>query len=139
MKLDYDFALEMANGIGLVLTLVLALVLTALLITRTRGRGWRYDQVTQLNIGMILIMIGICVRLGFGWVVVRCSNQTPNKCGSVEGASWLHRRRRAYRPAAVGEAELAAVGLYQLRHDRLRSAVHLLRLGLDVSARTAGR
>jgi NO-binding membrane sensor protein with MHYT domain len=89
MKLDYDFALEMANGIGFVLTLVLALVLTALLITRTRGRGSRYDQVTQLNIGMILIMIGICVRLGFGWAVVRCTNQTPNECASIEGASWL--------------------------------------------------
>jgi NO-binding membrane sensor protein with MHYT domain len=89
MKLDYDFALEMANGIGFVLTLVLASVLTALLIARTRDRGWRYDQVTQLNIGMILIKIGICVRLGFGWVVVRCSNQTPNQCGGVEKASWL--------------------------------------------------
>jgi NO-binding membrane sensor protein with MHYT domain len=89
MKMDYDFALEMANGIGFVLTLVLALVLTALLITRTRDRGWRYDQVTQLNIGMILIMVGICVRLGFGWIVARCTNQTPNECASIEGASWL--------------------------------------------------
>jgi NO-binding membrane sensor protein with MHYT domain len=89
MHIDYDFALEMANGVGFVLTFVLAVVLTALLITRIRERGWEYDLVNQLNVGMILIKIGICVRLGFGWIVVRCSNQTPNQCARIEDASWL--------------------------------------------------
>jgi hypothetical protein len=89
MYIDYDFALEMANGVGFVLTFVLAVVLTAFLIIRIRERGWEYDLVNQLNVGMILIKIGICVRLGFGWIVVRCSNQTPNQCAGIEDASWL--------------------------------------------------
>jgi hypothetical protein len=89
MTLDYELALELANAFGFCVSFVLGFVLTWLLIARTRKLGWVYDQVTKLNVGMILVKIALCLRLGIGWIASSCQIRPGVPCESIDSASWL--------------------------------------------------
>jgi len=85
-SLQYQFALEIANGIGFVLVCVLGVTLIAFLLLQIHERSW---TVIWLTVGMIFVKIGLALGLGYRWVVTRCLNRDKLYCASYEDDSWL--------------------------------------------------
>lgn len=83
MNIDYDTALEMANGFGFCLTTVLMVNLIFIFAHRIKERlwSWHSDVVAQLALGMILLKGGLAMRLGYAWLAYRYH--------AIESFSWI--------------------------------------------------
>lgn len=85
-NMNYDFTLEIANGVGFVLVVMLGLTLVLFLIIQIKERSC---AVITLTVGMILIKIGLAIGLGYRWLVTRCNNFHRPDCERFEDDSWI--------------------------------------------------